>query len=160
MKHIWQKLTAFKFTWAIALFNAAKAEWLKLTLLEQKLSVQASGVMAIITQNMSATPDFIWSMISYSFPAINKDVVTDYLSKAANILKVIDNITSLSFDNLVKAFQSWVLPAIGDKWATLLQSAVNVIYTLIAPQNTVIDKVINLFSWIYSTFVKGKIVIA
>lgn len=153
MKKFWQSLKAV----IASIVSASRATWIRLTELEQKISVEISGLLAVVTQHVGKPDDIIWGIASLAFPTLTKEMALAYLAKGAAILGIADSIANWTWATAIAAVQAWCLPLIGDAWAKALGGLFNVIYNAFAPNGTFAQTVLNIRDWLYATFVKPKV---
>lgn len=151
------KLFAFKFLWLEDIFNSMAKVWHDLTVTEQAISLQASGIIAIINANIGVTPDVLFSLIQAKFPEFTKEQLTSYLGEAAKVLALADSAAGYTFEQAIAAFQKYLTANEGNGWVATTVSAVNALLSILLPTTTPIQKITIALEYIYQHFVKGKI---
>lgn len=152
-----QKLFNFKFHWVTDLFNAMQHAWNHLAEEEKAISLKASGIIAIINQNLDKAPDVVFQLIQAKFPDVTPESVHTLLSKAADFIKIGDGVAALSLEDAIKAFQNHLGSVTGNDWIAVSQKAVGALLTVLLPGTTPLNKITTILEFIYEHFVKGKI---
>lgn len=143
--------------WIANLFNAMKHYWNKLETTEQDISIKASGIIAILNANLDKTPEVILKLVQAKFPEVTAELLHEYLAKGASVLKIADGIAALSFEDAIKAYQTYLSTHTGNGWVATTQSAVSALLTVLLPETTPLQKITTILQFIYEHFVKGKI---
>lgn len=145
------------FSWVGSLFNSMKKVWNKLSDFEKQISVKASGIIAIINANINESPQVLFLLIQTKFPEVTKDKLQSYLTKASGVLGIADSTANLSFEDAVKAFQTYLGKQSGNKWVAVTQGAVGALLSVLSPDATPINKITVILEYVYQNFVKNKI---
>ena len=143
------------FQWIIGLFSAMKKAYNKLSVLERKLSLKASGIIAIINTNLNASPDTIIVLIQQKFPEVSTEMMSAFLTEAGEIANIFPSNTTLSLYEKITTLQKY-LSETGNTWVYRSQSLVKALITVMLP-STPLEKVTIVLEYIYQKLVKGKI---
>lgn len=143
------------FSFFIGIFNASKKAWLKLETDIQQAAIWASGIIAVINANLSATPAQFWADLQKVFPTLTQAQVTEWLNKAGVVVGIIQTDANLSFEDAVVAFQAYLTKqGTGNPWIVATQGLVNLVLVEINPDIPVIQKVTSIGEYIYIDIVK------
>mgnify|MGYP003496313068 CR=1 FL=1 len=143
------------FQWIIGLFSAMKKAYNKLSVLERKLSLKASGIIAIINTNLNASPDTIIVLIQQKFPEVSTEMMSAFLTEAGEIANIFHSNTTLKKKKKITTLQKY-LSETGNTWVYRSQSLVKALITVMLP-STPLEKVTIVLEYIYQKLVKGKI---
>ena len=146
------------FKWFFNLFNAMEKAWNKLTELEKKISVQASGIIAILNKNLIETPDMFFLLVQEKFPDITRVKLSQMLLTAVRIIGIADKNTAYSFEEAVKMLQTYLSTFKGNAWQVNTMSAVNALLTVLLPSTSLMSKITAVWEFVYKKKVVGTIV--
>lgn len=138
------------------LFSKFERAYHSLSAEEQLAAKQASGIIAVINQNLTATPDVIWGEIEKAFPGVDKASVSAALASVANTINNVSAYLPDNLENAIKAVQSYLSTFTGNKWVVISKSLVALIANELAP-GSIIQKIELIIEWVYQTFIKGKV---
>ena len=140
----------------VSLFDWFASAWKKLSTTEKDAAVKASGIIAIINANLTATPDIVFQLIQIKFPDITKEKLTSYLSTITSTIKDVDGVVNADFATTLSNLQSYLGKYSGNQWVTITQGVVGLLAGLLAP-STPIQKITLVLEYVYQNFIKGKI---
>lgn len=140
----------------VGLLNASRKQYNKLSEWEQTVGQYASGLIAIVNKDLQAVPADVWDVISATFPALTKDVVTGYLNSAGKIVGIINQNATLSFEDALTLLQGYLGKHTGNVWVAITQGIVSILVAVINPSKEV-QPVTSIMEYIYQDIVKPLI---
>lgn len=134
------------------LFNAAKKTWNRLSPEVQEALQHGSGIVAIINQNIDATPDFVLEAILKRFPELTEEKIKDGLTKVAEELKILQGVNDPDLPTLLKNLQVYLGSLSGKGWAVASHLIASAFAIITAPAGTKFAAITSLIEWVYQTF--------
>lgn len=151
-------------TFFIGLFNEAQAVWSQIEPELQKAITDASTVLALISNNLTAVPSDVWALIEEKLPGISQTTVTAAIIKINNTLNTANTIAvDSNFEDALIALQTYLAGlGSGNIFIIIIKAAVTLAVDIFAPASTsgetvgevAIQKVELVLEWVYQTIVK------
>lgn len=138
------------------LFNETAKAYNHLEGNEQTAIKTASGWLAIVGSNLTASPDVVFSLIQAAYPSITKDVLTGYLHQLGGQLGIIAADTPPDFTSAMTALQTYLGKHTGNAWIAIIKAVVALLATIIEP-GTIIQKIEMVLEYVYQNYIRGKI---
>lgn len=145
----------------VGLFNKVEKAWKQLSPEIKAATLQASGIIAIINANVSATPAVIWSLIETQFPGITQESVTSAIVKANNTVNAVNTVAdTASFEEALLAIQKYLSGLEGNKFIIVVKTVVTLLADVFAPGETIIQKIELVLEYVYQELVKPHVPLA
>lgn len=148
MKQLLEKIGNF-FT---GLFNAAKRTYNRASGELQAAIKFGSGFVNVINQNLQ-NPD-LKSAVLKAFPSVNIDELTSKLTLIAQKMKLIEQDSEMSFDEILAVIQKYLASLDGTFWAGASRYIASIVAIVDAPAGTKIEAVASLIGYVYHDLIK------
>ncbi len=144
--------------WITGLFHSSEHTYNTLLEEEKKAGIWASGIIAVINNDLNAVPTEVIAILQQKFPDLSLDVVHGFLD---NLRIKLDNLQSeipLTLEDAVVWAQKFFLQHTHDEgtWAVIRTTAVNLLAIMFSPE-TVVQKFIEVGLYIYHMIVKPHV---
>jgi len=131
------------------IFNSTEKAWNKLEPDVQNALVRGSGVISIINENLQATPDVVFDLISKKFPDLTKDNLTTGLAKVTADLKVAEDVANPDVLTTIKNLQTYFAGLQGKFWQGAASTMSQILAIALAPDETPFAKVAMFIEFVY-----------
>jgi len=136
------------------LFNSAEKAWHKLEPQVQNALLDGSGVVNIINQNLQATPQEVFDLISQKFPGLTKEKLAEGLAKVTDGLKIAQDTQNPDLLTTIKNLQTFLSGLQGKFWESASSIAAQVLSTVLSPDETPFAKISMLIEYVYRKKIK------
>jgi len=136
------------------LFNSVAKAWNKLEPKVQDALLQGSGVISIINQNLTATPDVVFDLIEKKFPDLTKDKLTEALGEVTDKLKVVQDIEDADLLTTIKNLQAYFSGFQGKFWEGTASAASQLLSIALSPDDTPFAKIAMFIEFVYRKKIK------
>lgn len=138
------------------LFNASQKTWDNLSP-EIKLAMeQGSKLVAVINENIDASPAFVFELMQLKYPEFTKEKLHEILQKGTEGLNVIGGVNNPEILTTIMNLQSYLGSLKGKAWANMSQTIGKGIAAFLAPKETKFAVISSLFEFLYQTYIKKR----
>lgn len=134
------------------IFSTIEKEWHELEPDLKNALQSASGIVAVINENLQATPQFLLELIHHELPNLDIEKAKAAIAEVAKTVKDIevlpDEDITVTLDNLQKYFNSLQ----GEKWAITASQFAQQLALLLAPEGTPFGKILVFLEFVYRRF--------
>ena len=120
----------------------------------QAALLHGSGVIAFISQELTALPEDLRAQILAQYPDINEAALETGLYALANGFKL--NPVQGNLDDTIAKIQAYLATLQGTVWDGIVQGAANVLAVFLAPPGTKIGAITQLMEYVYQTYFAKK----
>lgn len=138
------------------LFNSAKRVWKKLDDDVKIALLKGSSIVAVINDNVEATPAFVWEIIQKKLPDITEEKAKDMIAKGAAGLSIASEINDADLMTMIERLQKFLDGLQGSVWAKISHTLALGIAVVEAPIGTKFSALSALADYVYHDLVKGK----
>lgn len=142
--------------WFTGLFNAVKRAWNSTSEDVQLALKKASGIVAIINQNVDKAPDFVWTLVQKKFPDITEEKFKAIMKVIADDLGIAESVTDpdlfVTLQNIINKMAE--LKGTGSKWAEVSHGLYVAISIFEAPKGTKLAAIVSFAEYVYHKFFK------
>lgn len=136
------------------LFNAAAKTYNDQSDEIQTAFVQGSEILDIINANVKAAPDFLMNLITARFPGLDKEHLSEGLTKVEKVLNIADDIQDKTLEDTLKNLQAYLDKQEGSDWAGITGLAAKTLAFFFAPAGTKWAIFESLMEYVYQKFIK------
>lgn len=128
------------------LFNSAEKAWHKLEPEVQHALIHGSGVIKIISDNINAAPDEVFTIIQEKYPDITKENLTTGLQQVAGMLI---NLPAPDLYATIQNLQTYLAQFQGKFWDSVRGVVAQMLAFALAPEKTAAGLISNLMEWVF-----------
>lgn len=137
------------FTWLEDLFNSAEKAWHKLEPEVQAALIHGSGVIKVINENLTATPDAVFTIIEKVFPDLTKENLQAGLTKISAGLAIAEGVDNPDLLTLIKNLQTYLSGLKGKFWEGASSTLAQLLTIALTPNETPFAKVVQFIEYVF-----------
>lgn len=141
-----------------ALFHATRDAWNKLPPATQKGLLNGSGILHIINLGIDADPKAVIATIQAEYPSENLDVVYTGLVAVCKFYNILPSTAPADLEGVVVILQKFLKTLETGIWPNVMNAAAGILATILSGQGTPFEIVATLLQFVYTNFIKPKIV--
>lgn len=135
----------------VGLFNAAKKAYSKLSPEQQDALQAGTGLVAILNDNLAATPEQIRLLIQQRFPNLDEESLEKALF---SVLQQFNLTVAENLDQAIVTIQGHLSSLEGKAWAVASHGVAAALSVAFGPKETKVATIVSLLEWVYQHFIK------
>lgn len=125
---------------------------------EKKAAQWASGIIAVVNQNIDAAPPVIIDLLKIKFPDLSLDVVHGFLETLLTKISNVQTEIPVTLEDAITGLQKYLKQHEGDNniWGIISKTATTILTVLFSPE-TPAQKIEAVLEYVYHLIVKPHV---
>lgn len=115
---------------------------------------KASGIVAIINENIQDPPEIILALIKAKYPDLPVEKIQEISNEVAKDLNIAGTVIQPDILVTIANIQTVLGTLEGSRWAKKSEDIAGLIAIVLAPDKTPWNKIGTIMWWVYQTFIK------